>query len=517
MLNISKVQFGELDARNEVFQQSRNDSMVFFNSYQIPPGVNFDSILSGSKYFITGQKGTGKTALIWYLKHRIEEYKGHAEIVLFKSDLTEAERQHIASLTDTNIFVDQGKISIQYDYKQNWLWFIIRTISKMLEYDDLDFGKESLHDLKELTGVNKKNKQTIFSGLQFTKIRVAIETAIKTGVFKSGIKGELEAIYSKKDSSIIDIISMCEQELINLKVKDRRRYCLLFDELELFLNKVDQRDRDLALIRDLLYAVSRINRKFGTNNSITIYASVRSEVLQEVNRIGPEIRRDVSDFGAEVLWNINSQSSSQPILNIVEAKIQASELENGLKQTADVWDTYLPKILFGKNIKQYLLDISMYKPRNLVRRLKLAQAAHYNEGSLISDDFSDSAQTFSSDVWSEIEEDLLSSYTPMQVSCIKSILSGFQVKFNLSSLKERIERLSRIDVNISTNIRGCIDAAKIAYDLYRVGAIGNVYRLDSENRHEGRDRWVFRNYLEPLLDKDFIIHESLRKNFQLLR
>lgn len=71
-----------------------------------------------------------------------------------------------------------------------------------------------------------------------------------------------------------------------------------------------------------------------------VYACVRSEVMYDVNRIYPEIDRDVTDFGVKVDWFGTAVSEDQAILNIVSAKIIQSEIEEGAPLTDNVWDEY---------------------------------------------------------------------------------------------------------------------------------------------------------------------------------
>jgi len=148
-----------------------------------------------------------------------------------------------------------------------------------------------------------------------------------------------------------------------------------FDELELFWSRPDQKERDLFLIRDLLQSVARVNRSLGSQSaSFVVYASVRSEVLEEVNRVGPEIARDVQDFGAHVDWNVRASAENQPILQIVEAKIAASEMEVDHLPTSSIWTSYFPEMIHGRAVQDHLLDVAMFKPRNIVSRLNLAKA-----------------------------------------------------------------------------------------------------------------------------------------------
>ena len=61
---VKDLQFGEADAKNEVFQQGRYGSTVFKNAFLVPLRIALDDLLLGARFFISGQKGCGKTALL---------------------------------------------------------------------------------------------------------------------------------------------------------------------------------------------------------------------------------------------------------------------------------------------------------------------------------------------------------------------------------------------------------------------------------------------------------------------
>lgn len=270
------------------------------------------------------------------------------------------------------------------------------------------------------------------------------------------------------------------------------------------------------MIRDLLYAVSRVNRVIGSNTaSIVVYASVRTEVLHEVNRVGPEVCRDVDDFGVKVNWNVKGDVENQPILKIIEAKIHASEFEADELPTENVWQSYFPSHMYGNNFKQHLLDISMFKPRNLVSFLSLAR--EYDPDAVIVEfDAMDQTQIeFSSLVWREMEEELLGIYKPVDVSAIKAVLTGFQARFSVGELDKRVNQLGQVDVSVRNSLGSRESAGRLLKDLYRIGAVGNQYFVKGGFRKEARDRWVFRDMPEPALERDFVVHESLRKVLQL--
>lgn len=516
-IEVRKIQFGEIDAKNEVFDQNKIGIQVFHNSFEIPPSVDMEKLTSGAKFFVYGQKGCGKTALLLHLKKLLDDSGANTRTILFKSGITEPERQSIASGKGFEIVEQDNIRSVEYDYKINWLWYIYRNLLRMMNPKDSDENSDIIVSLKKIIGVHGEIKTSLLSDLTTKSIKSFARASFTAAGLSSEIGAELETIKNGTQDRIeIEIVDLVERYLPKVRFNQSKRNVLLFDELELFWNRPDQRERDLFLIRDLLYAVSRVNRTVGANTSaLGVVASVRSEVLNEVNRVGPEIGRDVDDLGIRVNWNVRSDDPTQPILRIVENKIKYSEIQFDEQPTDDIWDMYFPKSAYSRDFKQYLLDNSMFKPRNIVTLLSLAK--NYQPKSLtISTDAIEEVQLeFSRKTWREIEEELSGEYSSDQVGAIKSILTGYRSRFHINDLQDRINELSRIDSRVKAGFSKESDVVKLIQSLYRVGAIGNRYFVQGPVKEEIRFGWIFRDSYEPLLDKEFLIHESLIKNLQL--
>ena len=71
MTQIKDIYTGKLDARNEVSNPQNN----FFKSFIMPPSVNLSDLIDGDKFFIKGYKGSGKTALLYYLNNYLHDLK----------------------------------------------------------------------------------------------------------------------------------------------------------------------------------------------------------------------------------------------------------------------------------------------------------------------------------------------------------------------------------------------------------------------------------------------------------
>lgn len=519
MFSVSDLQFGEIDAKNEVFQQARYGISVLRNSFQVPPRVNLDELLLGARFFISGQKGCGKTALLLHVEDELRRAGASTHIVLFKSNIGEAERAKLSSGSRIEIINTGGGLSVEYDYSVNWLWFIYKNLLRLLADDDVAEGKDLATDFKRLFGVLNETKSSHFGDLALAKVRGAAKLGLNSGPFSAQLDGEVEAIKKEDVDRIpIEIIEIFEKYIPKIRLKPRKRCLIFFDELELFWNRPDQRERDLFLIRDLLRSVARVNRVLGAQSaSFVVYASVRSEVLEEINRVGPEIVRDINDFGVSINWNVKVAAEHQPILQIVEAKIQYSEIENERIPTEDVWSFYFPDRIYGKNIRSHLLDIAMFKPRNIISRLNLAKKHAPTADKFSREAFEQTSTDFAQTVWREIEEELLGRYSAQEVSNIKSIFTGFKPYFKIHELEKRIELLGSVDFTLAQGFQTRQQVVNVCRALYRLGALGNQFFVQSPGRSkkETRDRWSFREMTDPVINETFIVHESLRKVFQM--
>lgn len=87
-LRVKEIYAGKLDARYEDLVLFENTNMI------LPPNLNMEDIIKGDKYYIIGNKGTGKTALLLYISNYLVKNDSDAicSTILFKSDYNKTER-----------------------------------------------------------------------------------------------------------------------------------------------------------------------------------------------------------------------------------------------------------------------------------------------------------------------------------------------------------------------------------------------------------------------------------------
>lgn len=96
-MSLKNINFGDVDAKNEILKNSRAGDRTFFESYSIPERIDLVKYLSGEKYFILGLKGTGKTALLRFLHDKVVGEGKYSELILFKTHITEEDRQKLSA------------------------------------------------------------------------------------------------------------------------------------------------------------------------------------------------------------------------------------------------------------------------------------------------------------------------------------------------------------------------------------------------------------------------------------
>lgn len=262
-MEIRELNFGDIDAKNEILKEMRSQTNNFYDTFSIPSNVNIDDFFSGSKYFIKGLKGCGKTALIRYLYLTAKNFENYSEIVLFKSDVSEDDRQSLSKASGYSIITTGEKSTFTQDFKESWKWLIHQKIGQAIQSLNIndEFAKKYCKITLEQETLISKSLGALFSSIKSGKISLGNESA--GAAIELGLEFD-----SKKETSISDLNRICSI-LLN-KISYTKKIYIFFDELELFHETKDQLDRDRRIIRDLLYAVSNINAD-SAENSRPIY------------------------------------------------------------------------------------------------------------------------------------------------------------------------------------------------------------------------------------------------------
>lgn len=505
-MNISDLQLGKIDGKAE-FSDAKARKISFFDAFLVPDNVKFTDFDDGETYFIQGFRGTGKTSLLRYYLHRNQPDKKFRKLVLFKSSIDEDYRVSLSKEAGYDwVSTDSAKMEISQDFKTIWKWFLLHKIGEMIvDNEDIVANKDAATVFLEYLGLSARTSVEKILGV-FPKLKSA---NVKLRGAIAGVEAELSAdVISKKDDEIIVSLRALvngAQKLLH-KLSFQKRLVIAFDELEAFYTDDAAYKRDLSMVRDLLFVVDSVNQEcLSEGTELFVIAAVRSEVLFAMKARGQEIERTVHDHGVTLSWHHSNRSINHPLLEMIRRKLRASGIESAADQ--DVLMKFFPRSVSGMDLDKYLLNSSFFKPRDIVWRLSIIQAAFPTETFFHETLFQQTEAEYSQRLWSEIEYELSANHSAEDISVIKRLLSGFRRYFHFDFFIEHVR--SQIKYTPAANkFHDSKEASNLLHDLYRLGAIGNDFPVDSRGKNRAV-RWIFRNESDLLLDKQMVVNAAI--------
>ncbi len=516
-LTLRQLRVGKVDGKHEYLTPAGERDHTIFDAFLVPTAVEPERMHNGDIFFVQGFRGTGKTSLLrWHAETR-RRAGAITDFVLFKTDLSESQRMHIS--TEVGISwadIDAKKMEIAQDFKPAWAWFILHKIGENIKelpdvYTESSDGIAS--KAMRLLGLNDESifKKAIGFMPKLEGAHVKIRGDV--GFFEAELGADFKRD-GEHGQTTLDALSRKVATTI-AKIKLRRPIYIYFDELEAFYHTVEQHKRDQRMVRDLLFSVAFINeifRKVGAQ--LHVLAAVRSEVIGSMGSLGEEVDRLVHDRGFHISWHHAKRSMNHPLMQIIARKITASEQAAGVAISPDPLEAYFSAQVNGQPIDALILDKSFYKPRDIVWRLNIAQSLFPDESNFSDTILRETETEYSNKLWDEVRYELSAIYSDSEVESLEEVISGGAASFELKEIEQRF----RDKEGHSSTLRKLLERRSIRdilADLYRLGAIGNSFRVGSTGT-DIRNRWSFRGDPTLLADKRMVIHPALLKRLSVV-
>ena len=507
---LRKIAFGKTDAFNELNTFGQE---YFIGSFVSNPKYHVEDFLIGDRFFICGKKGTGKSALLKYLQCRFEEDEINLVFpIRFKTEIEQIDKEafeQIASNSDTMLDEDKyetSSIADQSSYILVWKTFLINQILMRASAGEYHVFKETDNYQVIMSLLKCIYGESHTPSIVMPKIKKgSVElTAAFAENLSASLKLELEFDSKKKRINYAKLSRKIYQLFSQLEF-DYSPVYVLIDELELSVRNKHQFEKDVALVRDLIAAIDDMNTIcFQKGIKIHIFAAIRSEVLKHVRSAGHELTKPIEDRGIEINWFQKGGSYlDNQLLTIIENKIHASEQMNGYTHSTNVWKDYFSSVINGEETRKYILNNSLYRPRDVIRMMTAIQNQIGASEKFTQEMFDKAQQDYSDLMWTEIKDELRLSFSEEEVDAIFTLLNRITIPFSFDSLNERIKRLG----DFNPDIPRLLDKAKlnqIMKKLYELGVIGNTGKPMN---------FVFlsRPALDPL--GMMVIHTPLRNYF----
>lgn len=492
---INDIYTGRPDAKDEIKFDGIED---FVNSIVIPDTFNINNLLNKNHCFITGYKGTGKTALLFYLEFLLKEKTPYActSFMFFKDEFTETRKQELEGYSRrilSSVIFERNALINDCDFEYIWRWLLFkRIVSDNEEYENNLFVNND--EWIKFKGIMGKIKSPIDAKKNIITSKIKLALSYKDVPSQSEFTPEVEVDFNNKNKNghyakflaLIDDAEICLRNLTRTDVP----YFIFIDELEAYYGEEKIFKRDLCFIRDLLFTVKRINSIFVTLGEQTkIICSARTELINSISRfvIPKELNKVTNGFEVPLIWNYNNTSSYQhPIIQLLLKRIDMCE-KNETINYKDIYDRWFPEKIHNIEPAGYILNNSWNKPRDIVRLISSAQnTIKANERVFNQSVFDAIKKKYSVDSLEEIKEELRALYSVDEINLIINCFSGYKSVLSINTLKERIKKYFP-DTILEKNL------IIILQDLYRLGFIGNYFPASKTYRwqHKGDDGIIF--------------------------
>ncbi len=510
VLKLNQIFIGSVDAKHELLTETIEEKNQFLTSFLTPDNFNIEDYTKKNKYFVTGLKGTGKTAFLRYLSLKMENKNSQTHFILFKTDFKEEDRKELHKTGKSTIADIDKDSSDDDDYTNTWLWFLYKQILYKIENTKVRIVAEDENFQKFKTCLTSFEEKVDDGSIKkvFPKLKNG-SFEIKLGFKNTYGKGHVDFEWVDKEQKIVkfsSLVSITKELFKKLKKSNFPEDTLTFfvDELELSFGKSKQYNRDVRLIRDLIIAIYEINLTAKKNGiSLKIIGALRSEVLSVAAATGKEINKIVTDFGMPINWHQSGGDiKKHPLLKIIYRRIITSETTNGLTEDHEyeaIWSKYFPAHIQGKPPHDYILHATWYRPRDIIRLLSLGQKMFPNELGFTQQLFDGIKKEYSADCWAEHAEELKAKFTSTQIDGIRLMLTGIKSPFTFNQVNEYAEHRKELYNEVDDLLKNH-KMASILNILFQIGIIGNAYP---------KFRFAFRGDQDLLIDKSIKIHDAL--------
>ncbi|MBN2177289.1 MAG: hypothetical protein JW722_06490 [Demequinaceae bacterium] len=341
-----ELYFGLSDSRNEAHENREE----FLRSY-----VDLDSaaerVVAGRKFLVLGPKGTGKSALAWFLQES-EPAGNHLALIRDASTLPLAEVTRVQ--TGQEAGPERTVVAWKFILLTNYLELLLRDQSCSIQQN------------REVQRVSKLLRDFGFVGdAQGRALLKAAKTTLEIPIPKLGPTYRTE---SNPSLNIFNLIPYLENWVC--EALSGIRHVLLLDGLDsIFLNDAKY-DESLSSLVQAAYAVNQKLLQHESTGSVVLL--MRNDSFSRIALSLPDSQKMRDDLSLELDWRVLSGRSgtNAPLMQLVNAKAAREAGDSAV----DVLGFFPDCITVGGRnstkkipVFQYLLNLTRHTPRDLLR------------------------------------------------------------------------------------------------------------------------------------------------------
>ncbi|MCJ1776313.1 P-loop ATPase, Sll1717 family [Mammaliicoccus sciuri] len=486
-MKLNDFNFGYADASKEYAYYKKMFDVSFHDPFNF-----IDKLINGHKYLVVGRKGVGKTAILSKIKSITDKEQNSSSITL---NLAEFQYSRFKKLKVGQDITGSNK------YKVSWELLLLLKIVKHL-YEKLEVENDNLINIVstlEDIGINIEST-SLEKDIKFlSKVKLGGELGLKLVKLNGNI--DLQKTKNEKDywENVNEINEYLIKSLMNLYFPDKK-YFLLLDGLDDILRiKIEQQE----IIKSLIRCIDELNIKFlELPFKVKIILSIREDIMNELT--DPDMNKIKRDGALNVDW----RSKHEELQELVIKRLKYSGITT--EEAREFMNTLLPSKVRKKSAWDYMLDRTLYKPRDILQFFKTCQEEFPEYSYLTSGNIKDATKNYSSYYLIQEMKDELSGFIKDEyIMYIPDVFKSIGDRnFNLHRFKDLLDEALKPN-NISIE-----EAKKVMNLLYNAGYIGQLITNFDKSKtsvnfkyRNPNSRFDYRN--------NFIIHTGIKAGLEI--
>lgn len=475
-MKICNVTFGTTDAETELIRTPEIFDNCFFD-----PDNNIEELIDGYRFVVSGRKGDGKSAYLAKMI-RLSETDGLLEVIT--ENLENLNSKSFDRFTDEDLA--GGK-----RYVPMWKCIFLIELVKFIENRNFNVqvnNYRSIVDALERIGlIDGTSLEDTITKLESADFSISVNNWITYGRHRENqvvLKGAR------------DISNTLIKTLDSIYLSDIK-FRMIFDGLDDILRS---KKFNVDIITGLIRAASEINNHFSNKTlKFKTIVLIRKDILDKCR--DPDISKVKTASQISLSWKVEGDPFSSNLSKLILARFNANEPMYSDFKT--LWLDYFPQSIDGKNSLTYMLENTLYKPRDILMFFAIAQKVIKSNGDRV-----DQVQFKS--ILKKYSEDYFYPY-------MMDELTGFLIDDAITELRIIISKIGmrRFSCNLFANemkLHSVFDGIKAEDVLKLLFERGYIGQYRSRPNHP-KEEFCFQVHINPEEvydpDDDCFIHTGL--------
>ena len=476
-MKFKDYQFGFADATKEFTRVPE----IFEKAFCDPRNI-VQQLLDGYQFLLVGRKGVGKSAY----SSKIQSIARNSEdLYAFPLQLNDFE---FSTFAKTSIDSD---VAGTQKYKASWDFLLLLTIYKVLVKDLRMTETDQVNRVVDL--LNKLG----FSLDAGYKSDITKLSRIKVGAGIVEFDAEFEKELNVKPLSYLErlttLIEIMLNNLSDIYLNDRKLY-IVIDGLDDILR---YKKNKLEIIASLVRSADYLNDKMSQyTQNIKIILLIREDIISSV--VDPDLNKIIQDSSIFINWN----NRLDDLKELIELRFKLSGIPE--EEASELWNSLFPRKIKNKLNWEYILEYTLFKPRDVLQFFKWCQNEYPERTGLSLSETQNVIKMYSNKYFIEEMKNELSGFVSDEI--INILPSAFRKlgnrSFTLSELTTILEEQCADEKIAQTDVK------YLLLMLFDAGYIGQIV-----SSGKGRKESVVFKYRNPTARIDyqqkFITHKGL--------